>query len=93
MPSHPSIYLFPDELSISQLPTQGSEGSGVHKIVDGLDLVGRQVLDERELVNALDIECPSVRKLDMQKELQKRKKKKKKNLVSQGRARFTARGC
>ena len=51
------------------------------------------MLDERELINALDIECPSVRKLDMQKELQKRKKKKKKNLVSQGRARFTARGC
>jgi hypothetical protein len=31
--------------------------------------MGGRVRNERELVNALNIECPSVRKLDMQKDL------------------------
>ena len=69
-----SIYS-PSYLSASCYPAQGSKGSGVNEIIDGFDLVGRQVPDEHKLVNALDIECPSVRKLDMQKKLQKKKKK------------------
>jgi len=48
---------------------QASKRSAVQKVVDGFDLVGARVLDERELVDALDVESLSIRKFAMQKDL------------------------
>jgi hypothetical protein len=87
------IYLSNPRATItgSLAPMHASEGSSVHKVIDGLDLMGGQVLDERELVNALDIERPSVRKLDVQNELQKKERKKSSKWRGKPKnARFTA---
>jgi hypothetical protein len=53
----------------SLVPAQGSVRSAVHKIADGFDLVRGQVPDERELVNALNVEHPPVRELAVQEDL------------------------
>jgi hypothetical protein len=49
--------------------THASKPSAVHKVAESLDLVTSQVLNKRKQVNTFDIECLSVRKFDMYKEL------------------------
>ena len=52
-----------------RLPRHAQEDIAVHKINDRLDLVRVRVRDERELVNALDIDFLLARKLEVQFEL------------------------
>jgi hypothetical protein len=66
-----SIYLISE---LSQLTgrlalTHASEPSAIHKIPESLDLVRSRVLNERKQVNTFDIECLSIRKFEVRKEL------------------------
>lgn len=50
--------------SSAALPTAyATKGIAVHKVDDGLDLVGAQVLDELERVNALNVERLPIRQV------------------------------
>ena len=55
-----------------RLPRHAQEDIAVHKVDDRLDLVRVRVRDERELVNALDIDFLLARKLEVQFELLKK---------------------
>ena len=55
-----------------RLPRHAQEDIAVHKINDRLDLVRVRVRNERELVNALDIDFLLARKLEVQFELLKK---------------------